>query len=121
MTDRVQIAAIAASVGLLILVLELVRRRRLTEEYSVLWILSAIALIGVSWRHDRARHDGSMARRLLSARRSPAAGNPHRLYRFAMVLGDSVATSASNRPPHRGDRCAVRGASRDPVGATGRS
>ncbi len=52
MTDRVQIAAIAASVGLLILVLELVRRRRLTEEYSVLWILSAIALIGVSWRHD---------------------------------------------------------------------
>lgn len=52
MTDRVQIAAIAASVSLLILVLELVRRRRLTEEYSVLWILSALALIGVSWRRD---------------------------------------------------------------------
>ena len=52
MTDRVQIAAIAASVSLLILVLELVRRRRLTEEYSVLWILSAVALIGVSWRRD---------------------------------------------------------------------
>jgi hypothetical protein len=51
-TDRVQIAAIAASVSLLILVLELVRRRRLTEEYSVLWILSALALIGVSWRRD---------------------------------------------------------------------
>jgi hypothetical protein len=52
MTDRVQVAAILASVSLLILVLELVRRGRLTEEYSVLWILSAIALIGVSWRRD---------------------------------------------------------------------
>ena len=52
MTDRVQILAIAASVVLLLVVLELVRRRRLVEEYSLLWVLAALALIGVSLRRD---------------------------------------------------------------------
>ena len=32
--------------------LELVRRRRLAEEYSALWIVSAVALIGISLRRD---------------------------------------------------------------------
>ncbi|HEX5108489.1 MAG TPA: DUF2304 domain-containing protein [Vicinamibacterales bacterium] len=52
MTDRVQIAALAASILLLLLVLELVRRRHLAEEYSTLWILSALGLMAVSWRRD---------------------------------------------------------------------
>jgi len=52
MTDRVQIAALTASVILLLLVLELVRRRHLAEEYSALWILSALALMGISLRRD---------------------------------------------------------------------
>ena len=52
MTDRLQIVALAASVGLLLVVLELVRRRRLVEEYSLLWVLAALALIGVSLRRD---------------------------------------------------------------------
>jgi len=52
MTDRVQIVALTGSVLLLVLVLELVRRRRLAEEYSALWIVSALALIGVSLRRD---------------------------------------------------------------------
>ena len=52
MTDRVQIIALAGSVLLLLLVLELVRRRRLAEEYSALWIFSALALIGLSLRRD---------------------------------------------------------------------
>jgi hypothetical protein len=52
MTDRVQVAALAGSVLLLLLVLELVRRRRLAEEYSALWIVSALALIGISLRRD---------------------------------------------------------------------
>jgi len=51
-TDRVQILAIAASVVLLLVVLELVRRRRLVEEYSLLWVVAALALIGVSLRRD---------------------------------------------------------------------
>ena len=52
MTDKVQILAIAASIGLLLVVLELVRRRRLVEEYSLLWVAAAVALIGISIRRD---------------------------------------------------------------------
>jgi predicted tellurium resistance membrane protein TerC len=51
-TDRVQVLAIVASIVLLLVVLELVRRRRLVEEYSLLWVLAALALIGVSLRRD---------------------------------------------------------------------
>lgn len=52
MTDRVQIVALAGSLMLLLLVFELVRRRRLAEEYSALWIVSAFVLIGISLRRD---------------------------------------------------------------------
>jgi hypothetical protein len=52
MTDRVQIVALTGSVLLLLFVLELVRRRRLAEEYSALWIVSALVLIGISLRRD---------------------------------------------------------------------
>jgi hypothetical protein len=51
-TDRVQVIALAGSILLLLLVFELVRRRRLAEEYSVLWIVSALVLIGISLRRD---------------------------------------------------------------------
>lgn len=51
MTDPVQIVSVAISLALLLLVLELVRRRRLTEEYSVIWISCAGALLALSvWR-----------------------------------------------------------------------
>jgi hypothetical protein len=43
-----QWVAVGASIGLLVLVLELVRRRRLSEEYSFIWILSSVALIILS-------------------------------------------------------------------------
>jgi len=46
--DRLQVAAVAISVVLLIGVLELVRRKKLTEEYSFVWILCALALLGLS-------------------------------------------------------------------------
>ena len=48
MIDRIQIVSLAVSVLLLLVVLELVRRKKLTEEYSFLWILSALALLAVS-------------------------------------------------------------------------
>jgi len=51
-TDRVQVVALASSVLLLLLVLELVRRRRLSEEYSAIWIVLALVLIGISLRRD---------------------------------------------------------------------
>jgi hypothetical protein len=51
-TSRIQIVAIAGSVIFLLLVLELVRRRRLAEEYSALWIVAALALLAASIRRD---------------------------------------------------------------------
>ena len=59
MIDRIQIVALTVSVVLLLAVLELVRRRKLTEEYSFLWILSSLARLALSIRreilHDAAR------------------------------------------------------------------
>jgi hypothetical protein len=45
---RVEIVMILGSVGLLLIVLELVRRRRLKEEYSLLWLLTAVVLLALS-------------------------------------------------------------------------
>jgi hypothetical protein len=68
MSDPVQTVAIAVSAALLVLVLELVRRRKLTEEYSLLWFLCATALLGFSvWRD--ALH---LAARLLGVHYPPA-------------------------------------------------
>lgn len=51
MIDRSVVLAVAASIGALALVLELVRRRRLREEYSLLWLLTAfVMLVFSAWR-----------------------------------------------------------------------
>jgi hypothetical protein len=52
MADRIQLVAILGSVLLLLGVLEMVRRRRLMERYALLWLLSAIVLLGLAaWRN----------------------------------------------------------------------
>ena len=43
MQPRMQALAILAAVFLLVVVLEMVRRRRLMERYALLWMFSAIA------------------------------------------------------------------------------
>ena len=48
MSDRLQFAALTAGLLLLAAVLELVRRRKLTEEYSFVWIVCAVALLVLS-------------------------------------------------------------------------
>ena len=51
MIDRIQITAILVSLGLLLIVLELVRRHRLVEEYSLVWIGGSVGLLALSvWR-----------------------------------------------------------------------
>lgn len=51
MDVRIQIVAIAGAGVLLVVLLELVRRRRLLERYALLWLLSAMVLLGLSlWR-----------------------------------------------------------------------
>ncbi len=52
MIDRIQLVALTVSIVLLIAVIELVRRRKLTEEYSFLWILSSLALLALSIRRE---------------------------------------------------------------------
>ena len=53
MTDTIQIIAILVSTTLLVVVLELVRRHKLTEEYSFIWILCSLGLLGLSiWRES---------------------------------------------------------------------
>ena len=44
MPIRQQVVALIISVALLVLIVELVRRRKLREEYSVLWILTSITI-----------------------------------------------------------------------------
>jgi hypothetical protein len=52
MADRIQLVSILGSVLLLVIVLEMVRRRRLMERYALLWLLSAIVLLGLAaWRN----------------------------------------------------------------------
>jgi hypothetical protein len=51
MDSRLQIVAIAGAVALLLLVLELVRRRALMERYALLWLLcSAVVLALAVWQ-----------------------------------------------------------------------
>jgi hypothetical protein len=45
---RIRILTIFAAVAILILVIELVRRRKLKEEYSLLWVLTAVLLVVLS-------------------------------------------------------------------------
>jgi hypothetical protein len=52
MTDIVQLVSIVVSAALLVTIIELVRRGRLTEEYSFIWIVCAVALLALSvWRN----------------------------------------------------------------------
>jgi hypothetical protein len=48
MDTRLQLLAIGASGALLLVLLELVRRRRLLERYALLWLLSAGVLLALS-------------------------------------------------------------------------
>lgn len=56
MDQRIQLVAVAGAVALLLVVLELVRRRRLLERYALLWLFSAVVLLGLAiWRGGLAR------------------------------------------------------------------
>jgi hypothetical protein len=49
--SQLQIVAIAFSAGLLLVILELVRRRRLLERYALLWLAVGVALVLLgAWR-----------------------------------------------------------------------
>jgi len=51
-TDRIDKIGLVVGVALVLLVLELVRRKRLNEEYSLLWVVGAVLVLGLSLRRD---------------------------------------------------------------------
>lgn len=50
MSDRTQLVALAASLTLLVVVLELVRRRKVIEEYAFVWIALGLLSLGMAAR-----------------------------------------------------------------------
>jgi hypothetical protein len=51
MQDRIQLVSIIAAVGVLVIIFELVRRRRLMERYALLWMGSGLVLLALAiWR-----------------------------------------------------------------------
>lgn len=51
MDRQLQLVAVLTTLAFLLAVLELVRRRRLMERYALLWLFSAIVLLGLgAWR-----------------------------------------------------------------------
>lgn len=49
---RVEVVALIGTVSLLLLIVEAVRRRRLSENYSLVWLVMASLLVVLSlWRH----------------------------------------------------------------------
>jgi hypothetical protein len=48
MQPRMQALAILAALGLLVIVLEMVRRRRLMERYALLWMFSALVILALA-------------------------------------------------------------------------
>ncbi len=52
MNPRIQIIAIVGSIAVILLVFELIRRRKLREEYSFLWFGAGLGLLILSFRRD---------------------------------------------------------------------
>jgi hypothetical protein len=51
MDSKIQVVATLAAAGLLLFILELVRRRRLLERYALVWLLSSTVLLVLAiWR-----------------------------------------------------------------------
>src|SRR4051812_44180822 len=52
MDAKLQIVAILGALVLLFVVLEMVRRRRLMERYALLWLMSALVILGLALWQD---------------------------------------------------------------------
>ncbi|MGE5247574.1 MAG: DUF2304 domain-containing protein [Verrucomicrobiota bacterium] len=50
--NRVTVLAICASSGLFLYILEMVRRRKLREEYSILWLAGSLVILVLSLKQD---------------------------------------------------------------------
>jgi hypothetical protein len=48
MESKLQVVAVLGALALLLIVLEMVRRRRLMERYALLWMFSAVVILGIA-------------------------------------------------------------------------
>ena len=78
MYDRIQIVSIVGSVLIVGLIVELVRRRRLRVEYSILWLLAGASLTALSIFRDGLERFGQ----LVGVAYAPAA-----IFLAALVFG----------------------------------
>jgi len=74
---RLQIVAVIGAVGLLVLVLELVRRRALMERYALLWLFASVVILGL------AIFDGALT---VLARQLGILSAPNALFFVAMAF-----------------------------------
>ncbi len=92
--SRTRIVAIAGALFLLLLIVDLVRRRRLKEEYSVLWVITALALLVLASWYE-------LLEKITSAIGGVAASSTlfffGLLFAFFMLLHFSVRISALER------------------------
>lgn len=92
--SRTRIVAIAGALLLLLLVVDLVRRRRLKEEYSVLWVITALALLVLASWYE-------LLEKITSAIGGVAASSTlfffGLIFAFLMLLHFSVRVSALER------------------------
>src|SRR4051812_11014037 len=56
MEDRIQIFSIIGAIGLLLVILELVRRRRLLERYALVWLGSGLVILALAIWRDALTH-----------------------------------------------------------------
>ena len=114
---KAQIVAVLVAAIMLGVVLELVRRRRLVERYALLWMLAAVAMLGLAVWSDGLKTPG----RCLSGSSSP----PNALFLaalgvvFVLLLHFSIADLAAlggDEDPRPGGRAARR---RGPDGSRG--
>ena len=49
---RQKIVAVLIALGILVVILELVRRRKLREEYAALWLLTGVLLLLLAWNYS---------------------------------------------------------------------
>ena len=108
-TTNLRIIAIVGSVALLVFVIELVRRRRLKEEYSVLWVTTAVVLLLLAaW--------GGLLRSLTHA--IGAISQASTLYFFGLDLRDFPALALLDTREQTGASGASRRSRRSPSRAS---
>ncbi|HEX4807258.1 MAG TPA: DUF2304 family protein [Conexibacter sp.] len=91
---RTRIVAVAGCLGLLVLIIELVRRRRMKEEYSVLWIGTGLVLLVLAAWYQLL---GWITRAIGGVALSSTLFFLGLLFAFLMLLHFSIRVSALER------------------------